>query len=56
MSWKEPFDQRWPEPVDDLRSRFGRLAPSFSPKEMAILFGLFLVLMAAVVSLLELFV
>lgn len=53
MPGEEPFRERWPEPADDLRDRFGRLLPSFSSRELATLLGRFLVVMVAVVVALE---
>lgn len=54
MTWEEPFRQSWPDPVDDFRERFGLLAPSFTPREVAVATALFLLVMLGVVVLLEL--
>lgn len=54
MSWEEPFRQGWPDPIDDLRGRFGLLTPSFSPREVAVVTALFVLIMLGVVVVLEL--
>lgn len=56
MSLDEPFQQNWSEPVDDIRQRFGRLEPSFSPRDVGVWTGVFLVCMTIVVGILEIFV
>lgn len=56
MADRRPFRGPWPDPVDDLRQRFGRLPPSLSLREIAVWTGLCLLAMGAVVGLLELFV
>ena len=52
--WTEPFRERWPEPVEDLRRRFDRLPPSFSAREVAAWAGLYLLLTGAAVAAIEL--
>lgn len=56
MSWEEAFQQDWPDPVDDLRGRFGLITPDFSPREVAMATTLFLLVMLGVVFVLELHV
>lgn len=53
MSWKDPFERQWPDPVDDLRQRFGIDLPSFMPHEIAMFTGVLLVTLALVVLVLE---
>lgn len=55
MTWKDPFEQNWPEPVDDLRQRFGIDLPSFTRREIAVFTGVLLAVMALVVGVLEWF-
>lgn len=50
----EPFRQRWPDPVEDLRVRFDRLSPSLSVREVVAWTGLYLLVMGVVVVALEL--
>lgn len=51
-----PFRERWLEPGEDLRQRFGRLQPSLSLREVAVLTGLCLLAIGVVVVALELYV
>ena len=55
MSWSEPFEQTWSEPVDDVRQRLGPMVPSFSLREVALTMGSFLLTMVALVGVLELY-
>lgn len=55
-STEAPFRERWLKPTADLRQRFDRLPPSLSLREVALLTVLCLLVMAAVVGGLELYV
>lgn len=54
MSWKAPFEQEWPAPVDDLRDRLGVPVPSMSAAEFARLLLVFLVSMALATAIFQL--
>lgn len=56
VSWKAPFRQSRPEATEDVRQRFGPLPPSVSLREVAMMTGLFVLLMSAVVAAIELYV
>lgn len=53
-SWRTPFEQGWPEPVEDLRARFGLLDPDYTPRELARFTALLVAIVVIVVVALEL--
>lgn len=56
MSWEEPFQQNWAEPVEDVSHRFRQLVPTFTFLEVAMMMGAFFFIMLIVVVVLELYV